>query len=284
MKSYLKIIILLLSAMLVTVFVSPIVADILDFHLYKIMSRVMLLSVLILFINYKYAFGFQSIKELGFEFNRKWWKLTSVGYLLGLLSIGLILFIMVLNTIRFVVPNLSYKELLESAIQYFFAGLFVAFFEELLFRGFIFQSLLKDSGIVFSIFFTNIIYALVHFLRPAALEKIGVLSFFSSLNAVPVFFSPLISDFNHIWSSAIGLFLVGAVLSVAYLRTRNLAMSIGLHASWVLAIKSVSVATDATTSGVLWMSGTVVENPITWIILTLFLFLLRWSGPSIEQK
>jgi membrane protease YdiL (CAAX protease family) len=284
MKSYFKIIILLLSAVCVTLFVSPIIADITDFHLYKIMSRVVLISVLVLFLNYKYRFGFQSIKDLGLEFNAKWWKLVLLGFVLGIISIGIILLIMLSNSIRFIVSDISYLGWIRNIIQYLFAGFLIAFFEELIFRGFIFQSLLKDSGMVGPVFFTNILYSIVHFMKPSSLDYISVLSLFSSIDALPKFFSPVILNFTNIWPSLVGLFLVGAVLSAAYLRTKSLALPIGLHAGWVMAIKSISITTDSTTSGIFWMSGNVVENPITWFVLIILFFLIRWSGVSFLRK
>jgi hypothetical protein len=61
-------------------------------------------------------------------------------------------------------------------------------------------------------------------------------------------------------------------------------LPIGLHAGWVMAIKSISITTDSTTSGIFWMSGNVVENPITWFVLIILFFLIRWSGVSFLRK
>lgn len=283
MKSYFKITFLLLYAILITVIVSPIAAGILPFHLYRIMSRMVLITSILLFVYYKDKFGIPNIKSMGFEFNKRWWLLLCLGYVLGLLTMGIISGLMLYGSIRYIVPDTGFMDLARYSLVCLLAGLIVAFFEECIFRGFIFQSLLKDSRIVFSIFLTNILYSTVHFMRPSVYGNITTLSFINSVNSVSAFFYPLYTEFYKIWPTAIGLFLVGMALSLAYLRARTLALPIGIHAAWIFGIKSLSHGTDVSVSGSLWVSGNVLANPFTWIVLIIFSLILVISRHEVKR-
>lgn len=288
MKSYFKIIILFVFAIVITVLISPLIAAILPFHPYKIMSRIVVITIFLLFFYYRRSFGFQSAKLLGFELNKRWWMLTLLGFVLGVITIGVISLIMLGGSIRIVAPDACSINWLKYVIEYLFAGFAVAFFEEFIFRGFILQSILKDSGKVSALLITNIIYSIVHFLRPDTVGITGKIGLVDSIKAVPLFFSPIFVKFFEIWPSLVGLFLVGIVLSVAYLRVRTLALAIGLHAGWVLSMKLLTLSTDTVIKGTLWLDGGVTANPITWIVLMIFIVILlgcpRYESSKTAQK
>lgn len=271
MKSYIRIIGILLFSVFITIFISPIIASLLPFHLYKIMSRTVLIVTFLLFYYYR---GF---KGLGFEFNRRWWVLLILGLALGLFSIGIISAMMLYTSIRFIVSDVLW---IRHLFAYLFTGLIVALVEECFFRGFILQALLKDTGMLASLFITNILYSVVHFLKPDVLGETGVLNLFSSIRAIPLFFAPLFIKLPEIWPSIIGLFLVGVVLSMAYIRVRTLAMSIGLHAGWVMGIKTLSRGTDAATTG----GGDVITHPFTWSILLIFILLFYVTRRAVRPN
>lgn len=282
MKSYLKIAGILILSIFITVFASPIIASILPFHLYRIMSRVALIATFLLFLYYRDRLGFQNLRSLGFEFNKRWWVLLTMGFVLGLLSMGIISAIMLHTSIRFIIPDILSINWLGYLTGYILVGFTVALIEESFFRGFILQSLLKDTRLICSILITNIFYSVVHFLKPAVFGDIKVLNLFSSIRAVPLFFTPLFAEFCKIWSGLFGLFLIGIALSMAYLRVRQLSLPIGLHAGWIVGIKSLSLGTDVTTSGSLWIEGDVVSHPISWLVL--FMFIIGLYGKGLVKK
>ena len=53
----------------------------------------------------------------------------------------------------------------------------------------------------------------------------------------------------------IGLLLIGIVLSYAFLRTGTLYLSIGLHAGWIISIKTVRVFGDYRRESLGWLFG-----------------------------
>jgi len=273
MRSYTKIGILLLFSILITVFVSPIVAGICRFNFFSIMSRTILVVTLLLFFYYRDRLG---ITTIGFELNRKWWLLLLTGFALGLFSLGVVSFVMVRVSIRYIVSDIKNIDWLTALAGYLATGFTVALIEECFFRGFILQALLKDTKLITALVITNVFYSAVHFLRPTAVEGIGELHLWNSLCAVPLFFKPLVSDFMQIWPSFIGLFLVGVVLSLAYIRIKQLSLPIGLHAGSVVGIKSLSMGTDVSVGGGLWANGKVVAHPLGWLMLLVFILILGW--------
>lgn len=282
MRSYIKIVTLLMFSIFITIFVSPIIASILPFHLYRIMGRVALITTFLLFLYYRDKLGFHSIREMGFEFGRRWWLLLVTGFGLGLLSLGIISAGMLYAFIRFVEPGIYTINWLGCLTKYILIGFTVAFIEEFFFRGFIFQALLRDCGIIASLIITNLLYSIVHFLKPVVFDHIEVLNLFSSINAIGYFFIPLFKEFQNLWPSLFGLFLVGVVLSMAYRKIGQLSLPIGLHAGWIVGIKLLSLGTDVAFSDSFWLSGNVVSQPISWIVL--FVFILVFDMGRFRAK
>lgn len=149
----------------------------------------------------------ESLRTLGLKDRRApgrlaagaWWGLGSLGMLFGFeLAIGL------------VVWDPAAWEATPWAIMAATAAtaLFFGFSEELLFRGFVFQTLRRGLPLGAAVTGSAAFYASCHFLR---------------------FDRPF-------WAVALpwlGLFLAGAVLAWATHRTRSIWLAVGLHASWV---------------------------------------------------
>lgn len=94
-------------------------------------------------------------------------------------------------------------ELGASGVFFFVFLALAATNEELAFRGYPFQRLVESVGPVAAIAVLSALFGLVHLWNP-----------------------------GHTWISTFNTALVGVPLSVAYLRTRALWISIGLHFSW----------------------------------------------------
>lgn len=85
----------------------------------------------------------------------------------------------------------------------FLLFIFVGWDEELLFRGYYLQTIASGLNPAWGVFLSSVIFGLAHSANPAA----G-------------------------WSSAAGIFFAGLFMAYAYLRTRQLWLSIGLHIGW----------------------------------------------------
>ena len=144
-------------------------------------------------------------RALGAWFTKFWFKDLILGCLLGLASITFaVLVAMAFGGLRFefnAAAGMSaiYLTLAISFIIYFFG----AAFEEVLFRGYIFQTLVRAKLAWLAILLTSAFFASVHLGNPNA-------GTFSTINTA----------------------LAGIWLGVAYLKTRTLWLVFGIHLSW----------------------------------------------------
>jgi membrane protease YdiL (CAAX protease family) len=120
------------------------------------------------------------------------------------------------------------------------AGLGVAVLEEIVFRGVVLQNLRADMDAFFAVIFASAFFAAMHFVQPVpkevippvaapSLERFNV---FNGFRVVPYQLSNF-GRLDEIWPFALGLFLIGVALSVAYLKTASLYLPIGIHAGFV---------------------------------------------------
>lgn len=147
----------------------------------------------------------EPLSSVGFQIDQRWLKEIFFGTLLG---IGLILsatgLIWVIGGVRF---ELDAARSLSAMSYGFYVFLFVALFEETLFRGFIFQRLLAGAGVWVAQIALALLFAFGHWDNPG-ME--GTTKFWASLDL------------------ALGAILLG----LAYVRTRSLALPVGIHLGW----------------------------------------------------
>ncbi|MEO6172913.1 MAG: CPBP family intramembrane glutamic endopeptidase, partial [Arenimonas sp.] len=96
---------------------------------------------------------------------------------------------------------------LQTLAYGFYMFLFVALFEESLFRGFLFQRLVDGAGIWIAQITLALLFALGHWDNPGMQGATKILA-------------------------SIDLALAAVMMGLAYLRTRSLALPIGLHLGW----------------------------------------------------
>lgn len=147
----------------------------------------------------------EPLSSVGFQLDRRWIKEIFIGTLLGT---GLILaatgMIWAIGGVRF---ELDAARSLSALSYGFYVFLFVALFEEALFRGFIFQRLLDGAGVWVAQITLALLFAFGHWDNPG-ME--GATKFWASLDL------------------ALGAVLLG----LAYIRTRSLALPVGIHLGW----------------------------------------------------
>lgn len=94
-----------------------------------------------------------------------------------------------------------------TIFQVLVVTLLVALLEEIVFRGYIFQTLLTDMPLPVAVGLSTFLYAQVHIIKPGRV--------------------------HFIWP-LIGYLIAGLVLTYAYLLTRNLLLPMGLQGAWIL--------------------------------------------------
>jgi len=147
----------------------------------------------------------ERLSSIGFHLDKRWIKEiflgTFIGSILVLAASGMI---WVIGGVRF---ELDPARSLSVMIYGLYVFLFVALFEETLFRGFIFQRLLDGAGIWVAQIVLALLFALGHWDNPG---MVGATKFWASLDL------------------ALGAILLG----LAYIRTLSLALPVGIHLGW----------------------------------------------------
>lgn len=147
----------------------------------------------------------QPLSSVGFLINRRWLQQAAAGMALGMGSLLLaVAMIWLTGGVSFELDPARSLSALGYGLYLF---LFVALLEENLFRGFLFQRLVDGTGVWFAQITLALLFALVHWGNPG-ME--GVTKLVASIE----------------------LGLAATLLGLAYLRTRSLALPIGLHLGW----------------------------------------------------
>ncbi len=163
-----------------------------------------------------------------------------VGSGLGLAVLSLVLLWGLERLLGWITFELDAKALLKLVGPILAVAIAISVVEELLFRGFLFEELVSTLGnssglgsgwvVIVALGLTNLVFALLHL------------------------------PWDR-WQAVVpqlpGLWVLGLVLSLAYLRWGDLAMAIGLHAGWVWAIASLDTVNGIQYTGKVpaWVTG-----------------------------
>jgi membrane protease YdiL (CAAX protease family) len=147
----------------------------------------------------------EPLSGIGFVLDRRWAREIGLGAVFGVASALLaVAMIWTAGGVRLELdPARSLAVLAYGAYLF----LFVALFEETLFRGFVFQRLVAGAGTWVALIVLGLVFATSHWGNP---DMHGA---------------------TLAWAT-VELFLGAVLLGLAYLRTRSLALPIGLHFGW----------------------------------------------------
>ncbi|SFK93403.1 CPBP family intramembrane glutamic endopeptidase [Lysobacter sp. cf310] len=147
----------------------------------------------------------EPLSSIGFVLNGRWARELGVGSFLGLATAVLaVAMIWAVGGVRLQLDPARSLGLLAYGAYIF---LFVALFEETLFRGFVFQRLIAGVGVWGAQLVLGLAFASSHWGNPD------------------------MQGSTLVWAT-IELFLGAILLGLAYLRTRSLAMPVGIHLGW----------------------------------------------------
>lgn len=140
---------------------------------------------------------------LGISPEGKWLRQLLLGYTAGIGMIGLVMAVLwASGTAVIRLQSVERESLLLLGGGALFM-LLVGLVEELLFRGYIFQTLLRGIGPLLTLFLTSILFAIFHLANP---------------NWTPL--------------GLTNIFLFGMFFGLLYLRSGSLWLPVGLHAGW----------------------------------------------------
>jgi membrane protease YdiL (CAAX protease family) len=126
---------------------------------------------------------------------------------------------------------------------------------------------------------SSLFYSALHFVEPGEPYFVVGLDPIAGFRHLFFTFTPFLQPLN-IFPGMFGLFLIGIVLSYAFLRTGNLYLAIGLHAGWIFSLKSIRVFGDFSREDLGWLFGStdpkIVSGVGTWIGIIIVLLLVHW--------
>jgi len=250
----------------------------------RIFDRVAMLVAAITIITYRKRFSLDSVKKLLKTHRRTFQLLVGVT-----LSLGISILIL---------PCLVKADLLAWNIRdsgYYFSKVpkvilgaaLTALIEEIFFRGIVFVNLKRSFSVVTAITFTSALYATVHFIAPIKSWVYPGYSLFVGFDYLAQVFGALTDP--RLLAPWLGLFLVGIVLAIAVIKTGSLYLSIGLHAGWILIVKSTLYLTQFGSAAAPDLTPFLeryflVSQPIAWGSIILVGLLVFFVGSRISKN
>lgn len=215
-------------------------AGVTDIPVQKVTSRVCKFSAVVGLWPLLKMYGINTRSSWGFDCTlRKGLRQCLAGFAVGVLSmlfVAVLLFALDLRMFSSPAPTSS--EVAKMLLSAVVSGLFVALIEELWFRGALYGLLAHRGGVALAIALTSLLYGLVHFMRPDLSVPDDQATWASGFHVVANFFNQYGSA--RIVGPLFALTTAGVLLALVRQRTGSIAVCVGLHAGWVVVIKSVN--------------------------------------------
>jgi CAAX protease family protein len=292
MKSYQRLLIFILLVLGVTAVVSPWAATAWDLisgasataaedriPFSRFFDRFFMISGIVLFFSCRSLLKIDSLSQLGLSPRTRAASDVAVGLCFALGSMFALGFIMSAAGVYEVFFRLSLGESVELYLKAILTGLTVGFLEEIFFRGIIFRGLLEDWKPLPAFLTANLFYSALHFVKPGEQYFLSGVEPWAGFRHLFSTFAPFLEP-AEIAPGLIGLLLIGIVLSYAFLRTGTLYLSIGLHAGWIISIKTVRVFGDYQRESLGWLFGStdpkIVSGVVTWTGILLVGLAVHW--------
>lgn len=230
----------------------------------RVFDRVILVVLLVLLIRKRREFNLKQV--LGILNPKGQWRLFSLGLLLSVGASAVMLpFFIYSGDLSWQIRDASHY--VTRVPKVLLGAVITAFLEEFIFRGILFGELRSKLKQHWAIVVTTLIYASVHFIAPNKGWQFPGYSLTVGFEYLAVVLNGILNP-QHLFPF-IGLCFVGLVLIRAYVLTGSLVLSVGLHAGWILAVKSVfhlTALNPEVQSGLAPLATRyfLVSSPIAW--------------------
>jgi membrane protease YdiL (CAAX protease family) len=285
MKSYQRLLIFVLLVLTLTALVSPWAATAWDLisgtataapedrvPFPRFFNRFFMICGIILFFTCRPLLKIESPAQLGLAPRTRAVSDVAIGLCLALGSMLLLGFVMSVAKVYEPFFRLSLGESVAEYVNAILAGFTVGFFEEIFFRGIIFRGLLEDWKPFPAFIGANLFYSALHFIKPGEEYFLSGIDPWAGFRHLFYTFAPFVAP-AEIAPGMIGLLLIGIVLSYAFFRTGTLYLAIGLHAGWIISIKTARVFGDYQRENLGWLFGStdpkLVSGLVTWMGIVL---------------
>ena len=216
-----------------------------DIRFHRLVSRMGLLVALLGLPLLVVYLGVASRQALGLGLSaRAFIARLSAGWLLGVLILLPVAAVLVGLDVRVPAPEALHweEQVLRVAGRAALGGLLIALTEEILFRGALYGAIVRRHSPVQAIVLSSLLYAVLHFVKPLPVQQEG-LYWASGVVSLGQGLAQL-TDFGRMVDSFLALFAAGVLLALVRRYSGHLAYCVGLHAGWVMTIKTTRHFTD----------------------------------------
>jgi len=240
----------ILTIFVLSVLLTPPLARILHpyFRFEKIFDRLVMIfgvSAAFLFVilpkiqkdGTKALLGLELWRSYGFDFSESWKKLLAYGFLGGAVTVALMAVVEVAFGPNYVRHPFLVQDIIERFFKGLLSGTIVGVVEEFFFRGFIFLNLRRKLNVWVSVILASVFYSLSHFFDNGRIFIPQNPTVRDALRLLVGYLEPIAWHPSAVLPQFVGLFLFGIILNIAFVRTRSLLFSIGVHAGAVFIIK-----------------------------------------------
>ncbi|WP_162532425.1 CPBP family intramembrane glutamic endopeptidase [Candidatus Scalindua japonica] len=243
----------------------------------KVMRRILMVVALIVFIVFRKSLRFGALVSSAIKTGPGFLRQFRLGFLLAVVPL-LIYYGLGLLTGAWII-HIDYDSAgvtILYIIKYALIGCLIGIIEEILFRGFVLQSFLESVSLPVAVCVSSLIYSMLHFFKADVFVSTGFQPLVG-FTTIALFFKPVFFDFFSNLPAILGLFLVGVVLSYAFIRTKSLYLSIGLHAGMVFMMKADGMFLVRVREKLGWLFGDskLVTGVLVWFLLIFILFVIK---------
>jgi CAAX protease family protein len=239
----------------------------------RIFDRTVMVTLLVALLCFARPLQLAKLLREGFARPRPNLARTGAGLLVALVAVGALFGIAAYMGPSHSIP---YREIAMRASSAVLAAIVIGILEEGFFRAFLLGGMESDFGSGGAVLISSAIYAIAHVVRaPAHYYVIGIhpAAGVRNLAESAVRLSHPLATFPEL----LGLFLLGVVLGEAFLLSRTVYFSIGMHVGFVLGAKSWPALAESRIRVPRWLAGSgpvpLIGAPAAWA-MTLALMLL----------
>ena len=224
----------------------------------------------------------ESWKELGWVKFRGNGPFLSQGLLMGIASLAAVAALALFFDAREINNNLTVSKWVKHLLNTLGAAIAVGVLEETIFRGMLFNLLRRDLNWKIAAGISAVIFASVHFMdqRP----NIQEITWTTGFTAFPQFIHDFAND--PYWPAYfVNLILAGLILAASMYQSGNIYYAIGIHAGWIIALKTNGFLTHPTGSSIWWGAD---KTNDAWMATPLLLgiawYMLTRDDPASDPK
>lgn len=242
------------------------VGDTYDYDLGRVSRRVLVALLLVVLVATRHTVPWGRFTRRGLARHRGWRRLWLVGgAAAGLLVLVFSVLILLGGPVRWL--HQTPGRWVAYLLQYAAGGVLVGLVEEIFFRGLVFRAMARDWGARWGVLVSSLVFAVLHCIS-GSLRVTPGWEPMVGLRLLAAYFT----DGGSVWADGrllVGLFLLGCLQAMLYLRTGSLWAGSGFHAGLYFFSKVMKKVyrPDAFPR---WLVGDpvfVVSGVLAWVLL-----------------